>query len=132
MLLTENYRLPVSFQQHQHQPQNFLQPKSRANNHFYDSAQQTSAFASSDADIDLEADPTIHSLSSSPVSTQSLLSQLSSIQGPPSAFDSIPTIAVPREAQHSAFFDFSPLKGHSSYWFTNKTRHLDPKETRRK
>jgi hypothetical protein len=123
MLLTENYRPPVSFQQQQqHQPQNFLQPKSRANNRFYDSAQQTSAFAISDADIDLEADPTIHSLSSSPVSTQSLLSQYSSIQEPLSGFDSIPTIAVPREAQQSAFFDLSsdaPLFANSDLMHTD-------------
>ncbi|KAH8903936.1 hypothetical protein BR93DRAFT_883682 [Coniochaeta sp. PMI_546] len=108
MLLTENYRPPIpTQQQQQHQLQNFLQPKPRANNRFYDTAQQTSAFAVSDADIDLEVDPTIHSLSSSPVSTQSLLSQYSSTQEPPSGFDSIPTIAVPREAQQSAFFDLS-------------------------
>lgn len=101
MLLTENYRPPASFQQHQHQPHTFLQPKSRANNGFNDSAQQT------ETELDFEADPTIDSLSSSPVSTQSLLSQYSSIQRPSSGFDSIPTIAVPREAHQSDFFDLS-------------------------
>lgn len=123
MLLTENYRPPVSFQQQHHQPQNFLQPKSLANNRFYDSAQQTSAFAISDADIDLEADPTIHSLSSSPVSTQSLLSRLSSIQGLPTGFDSIPTIAVPRQAQQSAFFDLS--SGDASLFANTDLMHTD-------
>jgi hypothetical protein len=105
MLLTEQYRPPVR------QSQNFLQPRSRPNNsnnnhQFYDSAQQTSAFATSDNDLDLEANSAIHSLSSSPLSTQSILSQYSSIQHAPfSGFDGIPTIAVPREAQHSALFD---------------------------
>jgi hypothetical protein len=109
MLLSENYCPPVSFQQPQpqHQTPNFLEQRSRANNRFNDSAQQASAFASSDTELDLEADPTIHSHSSSPLSTQSLLSQYSGIQGPLSGFDSIPTIAVPRGVHQSAFFGLS-------------------------
>ncbi|KAB5585387.1 hypothetical protein GE09DRAFT_1070531 [Coniochaeta sp. 2T2.1] len=131
MLLTEQYRPPVSFQQQQQrqlqpqpQLQDFLQPRSRSNNNqFYDSTQQTRAFATSDADLDLEANSAIHSLSSSPLSTQSLLSQYSNIQQPPfSGFDSIPTIAVPREAQHSTLFDVSsdaPLFANSDLMHTD-------------
>ena len=126
MLLTENYRSPISFQQQQHhqtQLENFLQPKQHADNRCYNSAQRTAPFTNpSDADFDLDAHPTIHSLSSSPVSTQSLLSQYSNLQGPLSGFDSIPTIAIPREAQQSAFFDLSsdaPLFGTSDLMHTD-------------
>ncbi|KAJ9131151.1 Transcriptional regulator RPN4 [Coniochaeta hoffmannii] len=125
MLLTEDYCPSVASQQQQHQhhhhhhqqTQNFLHPRSRANIDFDDSARQTSTFANnSDTDLDLEAYPAVHSLSSSPLSTQSLLSQYSGIQGPLSGYDNIPTIAVPREAQQSTLFDLSgdaPLFGNA-------------------
>ncbi|KAK0635108.1 hypothetical protein B0T17DRAFT_30930 [Bombardia bombarda] len=77
----------------------------------YDTAQQAAtsfhADHSNNIDLDFDADRNCPSLSSSPISTQSLLSQYSGIQAAPlSTFDSIPTIAVPRLTQGS-LFDFS-------------------------
>lgn len=111
MLLTEDYRPIFNFQQqhqhqHQHQTQRhqtrasvFLQSKPRTQDSLYN--------AVSDTDFDFEADPdpSIHSLSSSPVSTQSLLSQYSSIQGLLPGSDSPPTIAVPRGVYQSHLID---------------------------
>lgn len=110
MILTENCRPPVFFQQQQQQQlrrQNFLQNSFRTSDRVDNPRHQPGVFATSDTDLDLEADPTVHSLSSSPLSTQSLLSQYSGIQGSLSGFDSIPTIAVPREAQQSSAFYLS-------------------------
>ncbi|KAK4209537.1 hypothetical protein QBC37DRAFT_50974 [Rhypophila decipiens] len=59
-------------------------------------------------DLDFDADRKCQSLSASPISTQSLLSQYSAPQAAPlSAFDSIPTIAVPRVTQDESLFDIS-------------------------
>jgi hypothetical protein len=111
MLLTEQYRPIISSQQQQQQPQphTLFQSRPRADDYFYNTTQQqTSPFTTaSDTDIDLEAHSNIQSLSSSPVSTQSFLSQYSNIQGPLSAVDSVPTIAVPRGVQQSALFDLT-------------------------
>ncbi|KAH8888164.1 hypothetical protein GQ53DRAFT_654739 [Thozetella sp. PMI_491] len=54
-----------------------------------------------DIDLDLDRDINPQSLSSSPISTQSLPSQYSA---PLSTLDSIPTIAVPRAVQQGALF----------------------------
>lgn len=59
-------------------------------------------------DLDFDADRNCHSLSSSPISTQSLLSQYSAPPAAPlSTFDSIPTISVPRVTQGESLFDIS-------------------------
>lgn len=101
MLLTENHRPSISYQrQEQTTPQDFLLPRPRGNHCF---SQQTSP-CTSDADLDLD-----DSISSSPVSTQSFLSdRYSTLKGPLSGgFDNIPTFAVPREAGSTVLFDFS-------------------------
>ncbi|KAK3321149.1 hypothetical protein B0T19DRAFT_403723 [Cercophora scortea] len=69
----------------------------------------------SNIDLDFDVDHSSNnnhnhyeSQSSSPISTQSLLSQYSGIQAAPlSTFDSIPTIAVPRVTQDASLFDYS-------------------------
>ncbi|KAK3315244.1 hypothetical protein B0H66DRAFT_481733 [Apodospora peruviana] len=59
-------------------------------------------------DLDFDADRSCQSLSASPISTQSLLSQYSGVSTTPlSTFDSIPTITVPRVTQDGSLFDFS-------------------------
>ncbi|KAM7183622.1 hypothetical protein V8F20_012550 [Naviculisporaceae sp. PSN 640] len=60
-------------------------------------------------DLDFDADRKCHSLSSSPISTQSLLSQFSAPPAAPlSTFDSIPTISAPRVTQDEvSLFDIS-------------------------
>ncbi|KAK0626121.1 hypothetical protein B0T14DRAFT_423421 [Immersiella caudata] len=57
-------------------------------------------------DLDFDADRAVQSLSSSPISTQSILSQYSGIQNSPlSTFDSIP-------ASRGSLFDFSSQRSH--------------------
>ena len=59
-------------------------------------------------DLDFDADRSCQSLSSSPISTQSLLSQYSGAPAAPlSAFDSIPAISAPRVTRDPSLFDFS-------------------------
>ena len=59
-------------------------------------------------DLDFDADRNCQSLSSSPISTQSLLSQYSGAPAAPlSAFDSIPAISVPRVTRDASLFGFS-------------------------
>lgn len=57
-------------------------------------------------DLDFDVDRNYHSVASSPISTQSLLSQYSgSPAAPLSTFDSIPTTTIPRVTQDEPLFD---------------------------
>lgn len=109
MLLSEPYLPTISFQQHNGQAQSFASSRPRHSDDFYDSAQQNSSFANSELDFDIETDLSAHSISPSPVSTQSFPSQYSSVQTSLGGFDNIPTIAVPRgaQAQQTAQFKFA-------------------------
>src|SRR4051794_35004950 len=103
MLLTDNYRAPASFhQQQQDQAARAYNPHT---------PQLFFSSSATDPDLDLDADSSLHSVSSSPASTQSLLSQFSSFQPPTlsARLDDLPTLAVPRQAQQQqpAFFDVS-------------------------
>ncbi|KAK0705192.1 hypothetical protein B0H67DRAFT_604103 [Lasiosphaeris hirsuta] len=122
----------------QTQPRSILQPRPyhQTSSHypihhqqFYESADQETA---NTYDLDLDGDHNNHSLSSSPISTQSLLSQYSGIRSSPlSTFDSIPTAAAARGTSGGSLFDFAPQSGqatlaeHSASLFANN----DPMQT---
>jgi hypothetical protein len=74
---------------------------------YYESALPTATSTPFHADdLDFDADRAVQSLSSSPISTQSILSQYSGIQNSPlSTFDSIP-------ASRGSLFDFSSQRSH--------------------
>ena len=75
----------------------------------------TSTYYQNDIDLDFDADYSAQSLSSSPISTQSLLSQYSGVHSSPlSTFDSIPTVAPPRGPRAGPLFNFSPQRNLSS------------------
>lgn len=95
-------------QPHHHQPA------------YYEVARQTTTtpFHADAADLDFDFDEAEHnynSQSSSPISTQSILSQYSAVNTSPlSTFDSIPTIAVPRGGHEGPLFNFSPQSNQSA------------------
>jgi hypothetical protein len=109
MLLSKPYLPTISFQQHNGQAQSFASSRPRHIDDFYGSAQQNSSFANNELDFDIETDLSAHSISPSPVSTQSFPSQYSSVQASLGGFDNIRTIAVPRglQAQQTAPFKFA-------------------------
>jgi hypothetical protein len=106
MLLTQT-RPRTSLQPYLHQ-QHPSQGLSHHQESAFNASRQATRFYPDNSDFDFDADYNLPSLSSSPVSTQSVLSQYSgSIQASPlSTFDSIPTISVPRGAQEGSLFGF--------------------------
>lgn len=85
-------------------------------------------------DLDLDTDFNYSSLSSSPISTQSLLSGYSGVGSPPlSTFDSIPTptLAAPRGAYGGSLFETSPQSNSATLVESSASlfANLDPMQT---
>ena len=99
-------------QQHTYQTsQTQYLPQQQQLDFFKNTRQATAPFYNDNLNVglDFDADLACPSLSSSPISTQSLLSQPSSRPATSlSTFDSIPTIAAPQVTQGPSLFDFSP------------------------
>ncbi|KAK3386914.1 hypothetical protein B0H63DRAFT_142510 [Podospora didyma] len=101
--------------QSQTQPRTPFQP--HLNNHHSKYYQTPSSFDANTLDIDFDGGDHggFASQSSSPISTQSILSQFSGAHTSPlSTFDSIPTIAAPRGSYEGSLFDFPPQRSQSS------------------